>query len=921
MSNIVVREISVRRVLPATVVLALVAALAAGVATPAAAAPEKVLQSVSVSLGADSSIGDISSTTVRAGEGQELSGETTVLDPNEHSEELPVRILSSYRLGDRVGTDLSDIEGESGRVVVDVTVQNITARPERLTYDVSGVQQEHNALVATPMTVVASARLGEDSLGSIVTSDDVRPDAVTNGVVGGGAEGTADVQWAALLAPPRLGASATFRLVQDTTDFQVPRFDVSVQPGLVTDTSVERLLEAAFADDPSSTLKLESATIELVGNVNTILTGASGVLAQIQGVLGASADQLGQKTIGELESSAALVSSSLTGLAGDLSSLNGQMAGEMSTANAETVRQFRETVSSMKKLLGDPAAFDAAPTAKPVKCTAGRSRLRTSGSISEQMVAIAAQLRSIRSATGDCRQRIKDGLAEAIGTAGDTAVDDTVIGTLRKTQSELGGQADQLVADGQDLADRFDGNLLGGLGVGMTGLQDRVSLIRERARGLGGIGGDSARRTLEAMLAMLGELEAALTAADGLQGTLRQVNDRAEAAQSALGGDDVDNATSQVTAAAETVCSIHAGADDAQKLVLDRASVLLVGRTCAEVEAAPTGFPQDVRDRISASQSALAEVVAGSDMSAGSDNARAFTELLGTVDDLQTNVSDLLGDQQPQRDKVAALQAAVDALSTGPVPDWDCDDLPALPVEGEVNPFEPLELLVRNYRALQCNQDGLDDQILGYFTQGEALLRDTAGVLDDQADDIDDARARAELDVDDLVGTLSTALDDSITSIRTQGKKSVTTQQRTLDREQKQLAASLDRRVTKAVRQIEGTVNDANRNLVASERALLADLSDVLLDLGDRSNDGTGLLGALVKGSADTGTAADSVVRANRTASEFAGVRSTALGDVFLQQAQLARSLELLEAAPAFGLDLPEGSSHLTVFAFRLGED
>lgn len=922
MSNALLRRTSVRRALLMTLAGTVVAGGLVAADGLAVAAPRKTLQSVSVSLGADSSVQAIETLSVRAEDGETPTSDTASLDPAEHAERLPVRILTSYRLGDRSGTDLREIEGESGRVVVDVTVQNTTARPEQLTYDFDGVQRRHNALVATPLTVVASARLGEDSLGDVVTSDDVSPTDVTNGVVGTTGDEAGAVQWAAMLAPPRLGASTTFRLVQDTEDFEVPRFDLTVQPGLVTDTSVRRLLEAAFASDPGSTLQLESSTIELVSSVNAILAGAGGVLAQLQGALSGSAETLGQQTILELESGASLVSTSLTALAGDLDSLNSQMAAEMEKADAETVRQFEQTVASMKQLLGDPADLEDLPSVKPADCREELPRLRTTGSITEQMLAITRQLRVIESATEACRERISEGLAAAIGTADDEAGDDTVIGTLRGTQSQLDAKADALVADGRSIADRFDAGLLGGLGSVVEDVTARVALIREKTQRLGGIGGDTATRKLEELRVELDGLVTDLAAEDGLRGTMRQVNARVVDAQAALGGGNADDAVAQLADAASMVCAINRGSDAVDQAVLDEVSVSLVGQTCAGEQVAPSDYPGDVSTRVTSSLQALETVVALSDMSEGSENDRAFDALEESVLDARDQVAALLeeltADQGSSRDKVAELQAAVDALSTDDVPAWDCTEVPPLPAEGEEE-LEPLELLVRNFRVMECNQEGLDAAIMEYFGKGESLLRQTSDDLDHEVGNIDGARARADENVDQLVGSLIAALDDSVTSVRVQGRRSVSEQHRSLDSSQARLAGSLDERVADAVRRIDGTVSRSTRNLTASERALVADLNDVLVDLGDRSNNGTGLLGTLVKGAGDTGSAASRVLRAGRTASEFAAVRSTALEDVFLQQAQLGRSLELLGSFPAFGEDVPAGSDHLTVFAFRLG--
>ena len=94
-----------------------------------------------------------------------------------------------------------------------------------------------------------------------------------------------------------------------------------MQPGLVTDPSVGALVDAAFQPGDSSERKLQARTIELVGEVNTVLARAGQTISKVRTTLDASADTLGTKTVGDLESSATGVASSMRGLDGSVKSL------------------------------------------------------------------------------------------------------------------------------------------------------------------------------------------------------------------------------------------------------------------------------------------------------------------------------------------------------------------------------------------------------------------------------------------------------------------------------------------------------------------------------------------------------------------------------------------------------------------------
>ena len=120
--------------------------------------PQRVLQSVSVGVGPDGSITGIDSTSISKTDSSDLTTADESFDPASVAGDLPVRILTSYRLGDRSGTDLSEIVGESGRVEIEVVVQNTTVRPQKLTYDVDSTERSQFALWASLSISMRSQR-------------------------------------------------------------------------------------------------------------------------------------------------------------------------------------------------------------------------------------------------------------------------------------------------------------------------------------------------------------------------------------------------------------------------------------------------------------------------------------------------------------------------------------------------------------------------------------------------------------------------------------------------------------------------------------------------------------------------------------------------------------------------------------------
>ena len=136
----------------------------AGQQASAQAPPQRVLQAVNLDLGTDGTLYKVKDTVVRKHQDGDLSTDDDDVQPARAAADLPVRVLTSYRTARKSGTDLGDLKGYDGKVEIDVTVQNTTVRPERLTYDSAGRTKVAYALVGAPMTVVASADLGKDTV-------------------------------------------------------------------------------------------------------------------------------------------------------------------------------------------------------------------------------------------------------------------------------------------------------------------------------------------------------------------------------------------------------------------------------------------------------------------------------------------------------------------------------------------------------------------------------------------------------------------------------------------------------------------------------------------------------------------------------------------------------------------------------------
>lgn len=901
------------------------AGLVVGGLQSAQAAPQKVLQSVAVELQRDGTVTSITSTAIRK-EGDTSSDDEKTHDPSKVGDELPIRVLTSYRLGKRSGTNLNDLKGKSGRIYIDVTVQNTTVRPTLLTYDSEAQSKTAPALVGTPLTVVASADLGETDLSQVVSSDSGETGA-TNGVVSRDADGNARVQWATMLAPPRLAASATFTLVQDAIEFKPPTFDVSVQTGLVTDTSVSRLVDAAFADD-NGTQELTSRTVALLSSVGTVLTDASTVLTKVEAQLDGSASQLGSKTIADLESSASYITSALSGLSGDLDSLQTTMDTAFSSSSDNAVKQLAISFAHVKdKVLGDPDAETdkpAAPAAPAEGCVLTPPSSETSSTVYGQLRAVQVQLRQLASATEGCRGAVVNALRESLGKPGDLCVDPskptTAIAALDCASGALKDSSRGLADVQRKITSTFDSTLLGKVEAPLDAVLGGLDDIRDDAKNLGT---GSIEDGLTGIVADLTEVQKLLAVDGPLATTTAAINqlatDQLNALAGGTGGAD-PGAVRQATELAVTLCALP---DSAER---DEASVLLTGKNC---DGSTPPVPADPADASKYTSSLVAKMT-NAQTAWGDVQTRTGTTApgaLGTiVTGLRADVTTILGelagilDQTDAGDVgelelgIEALVGKIEALYTE-IPQVDADGNP-------IAPLPPLRTqLADAFQAVADNQRDIDTDLASAFGDAAVALTASEANVRAGAGRVEKARETAETNAGSFFGAFSGSLDATGSEIVAKGGSTINKQRDELDDVADSFDSGLSSTATKAARRIASQVGASNRDLESSEKRLTADLKAILVNIGQPKKNGSGLLGAIYTGARRAGASNTKIVDAGEASDAFSRVRGAALDDLYLQQAQVSASLEAEAAFPVFDLDVPAGSTHRTVFSFHIGQD
>jgi hypothetical protein len=895
----------------ATVGVVATGLVAYGLQTAAQASPEKVLQSVDVTLGTDGAVSAISSTAIRDdGQGDPSDDETTH-NPSKVAGDLPIRVLTSYRLGKKTGTDLDDIKGAKGRVHIEVTVQNTTVRPTLLSYDSEAQSKTAPALVGTPLTVVASADLGDTPLSQIVPASNDGETAGTNGVVSRGSGGDAQVQWATMLAPPRLATSATFTLVQDVDDFDPPSFDISVQPGLVTDTSVSRLIDSVFTDD-NGTQKLTSRTISLLSSVGTVLTDATTVLAKVEQQLDGSAQDLGSKTISDLKSSSSYVTSALSGLSGDLDSLETSMDGQLKTSRNKAVQQLAQSFKQVKdKVLGDPDNIaPLLPTPTTTGCGVPTLTEKDSTTVLGQLRVIEAQLNQLSSATAGCKDEISVGLKESIGTLNDECVPKpgkktTALGSLVCATTALNQTTGDLTQVQAKVNDTFDQQLLKDASTSFDAALTGLDGIRGKAKA---INTGDAEQTLDELE---DGLEAVQKSLQDVDGRLAAINSRANGQLTLSSG--IGAALTQTDQLADLVCS-QVTTDTAAR---DAAIQLIQGSACGAEPA--TDETASLRGKINGSIEAWEQVRDESATSASAGNSaplgQLVDQLLDQVDDLLTALGGIAnGTSGDFTTRVLDLKNSIELLY----------EVPVEPTEEVPNPAPlpgPVPKLSDDFKTFETNQANVTELLDGIFEEAGTSISDTTKKIGESRSVVDTARQTAESSSSGLFSEFSKSLAGVGSTIVADGAQAVRVQRSQLDAEASTFARGLDGTVAKSIRSIGSQVGSANRDLSSSEKALVKDLEAILINIGKPQKNGSGLLGSIYTGARRTGASNGKLVDAADLADAFSQVRGASLDDLFLQQAQVTASLEKEAAFPVFDIKVPAGSTTRTVFSFHIGKD
>lgn len=884
--------------------------------------PEEVvahrgLQSVDIRLGPDGAITEIDDTIVLAGEDpSRTQSNRRSHEPGEVIDEVPLRVQTSYRSDTGSGSRLSDLEGYTGRVEITFSIENLTVAPQALEYDAAGQSRTRQALVGVPFTVAAATTLPGVSPSRVLT---VRPDdsgPATDGMVSRTEEGDALVQWAAMLAPPAGIAGTDFTLVADVADFTVPQFDLTAQPGLSTEPGLGGTLDAAFDSSPASQLELERRTIEVIVEVNEILSEASGTLVDIRTNLDASSASLGVRSAEDLRNSTAAIGSSAQALQGQLDGLQQDLAGSLEASDSVVLEQLNATVAAVEQILGDTSAPPPAWANNGEGCAASPAAPTPPPGVYGGIQHLGAALEAYAGAVGACREQLRTELQRSLGPQEPTVencTEPSATCALFGASLAVNSAFAQFIADGQSIAASLRPELVGAVSQDLDEVSAAVDAVATESEALGATGSTTSPSPgpsvdLDAQLNALRDSLRSLDETSGsLEDSLATVHDAARQAHAELGPvEQAGSIQAQNAELADRLCGLLAPDSAAQAgLSVEEVESLrayLTDQPCPGSGAAgplppPPGYSAPMDQRLAQQASAWQQILAMTDPSgegvaaklaafrSGLRDALAQLEVIGTAP----------GQGRDTADRLARLQETVADLQTR------------------------RDELDESFTALEEQQNELGPAITEAFAQaGSSASESVSAIIDEQTRIVSEDNATRLDRVDEMFRGSVEGLNASADGIREQGTQAVESNRGQAAAAQ-QAAAAIPQRTQASLRGIATAVDASTRDAEAVQARLVADLGEVMLDLGTPAPGAPGILGAMATSAARVGTADYQLALATQSAAAYANVRAEDVDGILLRQAQIDASFAAAAEMSPFQMQIGEGTDMRTVYSFHIG--
>lgn len=886
-----------------------------------------VLQTVSLQVGHDGTIRTVTSDAVAENAEKMKSSEVwNEYSPAEVVDALPVRLTTSYRTDTSQGTNLADLAGYTGRVVIELKVQNLTMKPTTVDYDAGGRSVQEPALVGVPMTVFAATTLRGTVPSAVVLDGEEEGQGHTNGVLAQLPDGATSVQWAKLLTPPATADSATLRLVVDAKNMQVPDFDLSVHPGVVSDP------RASFMNSATeSETELLKRTVTLAGDVQLVLDDVGESITELRKVLATSTETFGAEAVAGLKQSNQQVETSTQSLVSQLQGLQSSLDQQLGATQSAMLSTLQQGVASMQGLLGDPARIQA-ETPQPLPgggCSAEVPRLSGDGSVSGLIAQVSIQLDQFANASESCRVVVRDSILASLGPedpsqegacpAPPAATDDgelrgrvddgTVVAPGEPTDKQQQVPVTCALWDARNSAkesisqqfgedrdallltlkpESFDETLAKHEELGRT-----LTVVKERFEALDdGI----TQPDLEAIRSSLKDFSTSLTS---LEGWMKKQHEFANSQKAST-----SKAVEQNREAAEELCQLIQKAEEPDP-GLARVYGSLTDKPCVLADGTELTIPSDVPES-------------------------SLQERWGNQQDAWDTVS---SETDPEKESsgpalVAALRTAEQKVST------------------ELTNLEQLD--GDNDESAEAARKSLSEAIQGLETTNTELGENLQQLVTSQKQAREDLKKTFDQVIGNVDAEVSEAFDPAIRQIRVDGERaaaswdrSATTSADQLRDVSRDLSAGGQKTIEERAQALRDTSDAASefisgqlsaggqvlaenlgnsaQDIDGTRAQLVLDLQNALADLGDPTVDGGGLLGTMATSTATAATTDEQVALATSATTSFSNVRSEDVGGLEKRRAVFLQSLEASQDLDLFQLRSTPEARTTTVYTIHIG--
>jgi hypothetical protein len=889
--------------------------------------PSRVLQTVDTRLAADGSITTISDTAISVG-ADDSSSSVTEHEAAKAARDLPLRVTTQYTTAKKSGTDLADLAGYSGRVEIDLTVENLTVRSRNLTYDVAGASRTTPALVGAPFSIAASTVLPGTRPNSVVTetADDR---TATDGVVSANGDGDAVVQWGRLLAPPTSGASTTLHLVANVDDFAAPSFDLAAQPGISTDLSSTGVVNAAFGSDTDSELALQRRTIDLISQVNEVLARAGSTITEVRSNLETTSSTLGVRTADRLKESSTSLASTMKSLSGQLGSLKSDLGSTVSATQSTVLQQLQETSTSLDALLGDTSATAPRPAIDGEGCAAAPQQADGGASVYGNLLRVSSQLEGYATASEECKQQVSVQLASSVGPSEPTAekcaaetARFSLTCALFSSSTTITAALAGLVATGDDLADSLQPELAQAAIEDYGTVDARLSDVQTTLDALETRSGDGTESINQQLDVLEKAVDFAGVGVKELNDKIAALHGRAESARAVIGniGDSRFSGTMQAqnAALAERICQLVVPTDDGGVLPPLPVGPGLTEQQADELRSYLTATPcLDEGDGAQLDTPIPFEKPMDARLA---DQSEAWDDLIKATD-LDDETAGLGAATRELRNRFALIEEARRAVDRSINTSGGDVTLSVEQMQAAVDEANKAgDELATALTSLKDDQDALGQKVKDAFAEAnDETAKKIEALIDQQVRDVSKQAGTSN-------AAVLKAFDQSIAGLRstskqvTSGAKGTIDEQRgKLERENSALASAVDEQTKQSLARIDASTTASTRDVEGASTLLTGDLNRVMLDLGDRKVNGSGILGAMATSAAKSDSADYQLALASQNAAGYANVRAEDVAGILLQQEQFRASIDAATTLPAFRMDVPESATSTTLYTFTIG--